>query len=71
MTGQPPSPDLGKLAVRASEYPGYRIWSETIRDRTRYIARSRDLTIHPYVLITDNLDEIWTELAAARRPRQP
>lgn len=67
MNASPPPPaNLDELSAQAARYLGHHIWTETVSDRTRYVARSRDLTSHPYLVVTDNLDEIWAELAQGR-----
>jgi len=70
MTSHPPGPDeqaeAAELARRAARFPGHHISREITWDRVRYVARSRDLGTRPYAVITDSLDELCAELAAAQ-----
>jgi S-adenosyl methyltransferase len=58
-----------ELAARAAEYPAHRISRETLGDRTRYVARGIHLGSSPHTVVTDSPEELFAELAAARRPR--
>jgi hypothetical protein len=74
--GTLPLPD--PLPALRAEFPAFRIWRETTRDRVRYIARSPHLDLNPHTVVTDDLGELRAaltfprsaELAAAgqRRP---
>ena len=44
-----------QLAALRDEFPGFRIWRETIGDRMRYIARGAGLGISPHTVVTDEL----------------
>lgn len=61
--------DPDELTVRAAEYPGHELWREITLDHARYFARGRDLTVHPYLVVTDSLEEMRAALAPARRTR--
>jgi S-adenosyl methyltransferase len=58
-----------ELTARAAEYPGHRLSRETVQDRTRYVARGIHLASRPHTVVTDSTEELFAELAAARRPR--
>jgi hypothetical protein len=58
------------LTARAAQYPGHQFSTETVRDRTRYVARGVSLASRPYAVITGSPDELFAELAAAQ-PSQP
>jgi len=57
-----------ELTARAAEYPGHRLSRETIQDRTRYVARGIHLGSRPHTVVTDSPEELFAELAAARKP---
>ena len=63
------NPEPDELAARAAEYPGHRISRDTTVDRTRYVARSIRPGTHPHTVVTDSPEELFAELAAARRPQ--
>jgi O-methyltransferase involved in polyketide biosynthesis len=73
-TGRAPRPasqaDTSLPALRA-EFPQFRIWQETIGDRTRYIARRLDPGSGTHTVVTPDPGELRTALSgdpAARRP---
>ncbi len=43
LSGTTPPSDLPSLRQVRSEFPGFEIWREVAVDRTRFIARARDL----------------------------
>ncbi len=51
-----------QLAALRDEFPGFRIWRETIGDRTRYIARGAGPGISPHTVVTDELGELRAAL---------
>ena len=51
-----------QLAALRDEFPGFRIWRETIGDRMRYIARGAGLGISPHTVVTDELGELRAAL---------
>jgi hypothetical protein len=51
-----------ELAALRHEFPGFRIWREVIRDRTRYIARSTCLGNSPHTVVTGDLGELRATL---------
>jgi hypothetical protein len=63
--GNPGEPD--ELALLAAGFPAFRLWRETVHDRTRYIARGISLGTRPHTVITDDLDELRTALAADKQ----
>jgi S-adenosyl methyltransferase len=56
-------PDPPTLRQVRSEFPGFVIWREVAVDRTRFIARARDLAAHPHTVITADLVELRDTLA--------
>jgi hypothetical protein len=56
----------GELAVLRAEFPGHRISAESIVDRIRYIARSRQDGVRPHTVITGDLTELRAALEAGR-----
>lgn len=65
----PTSPD--ELALLAAEFPAFRVWQERVHNRTRYVARGTTLDTRPHTVITDDLAELRTALAAGQRPSGP
>jgi hypothetical protein len=57
-----------ELATLRREYPGFRIWMETIGGRTRYIACRTHLGKSPHTVVTTDLAELLAALAG--EPRQ-
>ena len=56
---------LERVAVLAAQAPGHRLTVETVPGRgERFVARAITPAARPYLLITDDLDELYTELAA-------
>jgi hypothetical protein len=47
------------------DFPRFRIWRETIRDRVRYVARSKHPGLNPHTVITDDLAELRAALQPA------
>jgi hypothetical protein len=54
-----------ELTALRKDFPGFRIWRETIGDRVRYIARSMRQGTGPHTLVTADLDELRSVLASA------
>jgi hypothetical protein len=54
--------DADKLALVAAGFPTFRLWRETILDRTRYVAQGTSLDSHPHTVITDDLAELAASL---------
>jgi hypothetical protein len=68
MTGQPAAPcDADELALLAAGFPAFRLWRETILDRTRYVAQGTTLNSHPHIVITDDLAELAATLTASQQ----
>ncbi len=65
---QPSPPDVDELALLAAEFPAFRVWQERIHNRTRYVARGISLDTRPHTVVTDDLAELRTALAAGQRP---
>jgi hypothetical protein len=59
-------PDPDELALIEAGFPGFRVWRQTVCDRMRYVAASRDLDTHPYTVITSDLKELVASLTAGR-----
>jgi S-adenosyl methyltransferase len=55
--------DAPTLRQIRSEFPGFDIWREVAVDRTRFIARARDLATSPHTVITGDLGELRDTLA--------
>lgn len=51
-----------QLAALRRDFPGFRIWREVIRDRTRYVARSTCLGNSPHTVVTGDLSELRATL---------
>jgi hypothetical protein len=61
---------LERVAALAAQAPGHRLTVETVPGRgERFVARAITPAAHPYLMITDDLDELSTELAAQRGTR--
>lgn len=67
LTRPQPSPQeqAAELARTATRHPAYEITTDLTAGRLRYIARARNLSIHPYLVITATLGELTTELSSA------
>jgi hypothetical protein len=52
----------GELICCQARFTGHHVSREVLHDRVRFIARARELGIHPYAVITPSLDELSTEL---------
>jgi hypothetical protein len=74
--GQHPSGDSGhetpsghrrlreQVAALAAQAPGHRLTIETLPGRgERFVARATAPTARPWLVVTDDLDELCTELA--------
>jgi hypothetical protein len=56
---------LAQIAALAAQAPGHRLTVETVPGRgERFVARAITPAARPYLIITDDLDELYTELAA-------
>jgi hypothetical protein len=68
-TGEAHGPDadaeMAELARRAAEFPDHKITRETALGGTHYVAQSRGLDIHPYLVMTSNPSKLFAALAAA------
>lgn len=53
------------VALRA-EFPGHKIWTETIMNRSRYVACSQAAGARPHTVITRDFDELRLALEAGR-----
>ena len=53
-----------ELASLRKDFPRFRIWRETIRDRVHYVARTKYPGLNPHTVVTDDL----AELRAALQP---
>jgi len=65
-----PSPSLdnsGLLTLRA-DFPQFRIWAETLGQRTRYTARRLDPGTSPHTVVTSDLDELRAALGGDQTP---
>ena len=60
-----------ELAALRHEFPGFRIWKEVIRDRTRYVARSTWLGNSPHTVVTRDLGELRATLGQEPAHRAP
>jgi len=56
----PHQPD--DLPALRQQFPGYDIRQETTGERTRYVARRRDRSLHPHTVITADPDELRATL---------
>jgi hypothetical protein len=52
----------GDLASLEADFPHYRFWRESGRNRTRYVARTRFGGIHPHTVVTSDLAELRAAL---------
>jgi O-methyltransferase involved in polyketide biosynthesis len=52
------TPVNDELEALHDEFPGFRIWTEIIGERARYIARSTQAGKSPHTLVTDDLGEL-------------
>jgi hypothetical protein len=59
--------ERAELALTAARFPAFCVWRETIRSRTRYVARSLDLRTQPHTVVTSDLAELVAELVAGER----
>jgi hypothetical protein len=58
------------LPALQAEFPGHRIWRESLYGRIRYVARSLHLDLNPHTVITADPEEMRTALASSR-PAEP
>jgi hypothetical protein len=54
------------LPALQQEFPAFRIWRETMRDRVRYIARSPHLGLNPHTVVTADPSELRAALLPSR-----
>ena len=59
--------DPDELALIAAGFPEFRLWRETILDRTCYVARSLDLSTNPHTVVTADLDELSAALRSGQQ----
>jgi hypothetical protein len=53
-----------QIAALAAQAPGHRLTIETLPGRgDRFVARARTPTARPWLVVTDDLNELRTELA--------
>jgi hypothetical protein len=60
-----------ELAVLQVQFPCFRIWREQTCDRARYVARSLHRGMNPYIVVTDDLDELRAALEPSRQAACP
>jgi len=53
------------LGVLRAEFPAYRIWRETARGETRYVAQRQVQVPGPHTVITPDIDELRDMLPSA------
>jgi O-methyltransferase involved in polyketide biosynthesis len=53
--GHDPADELAALRV---DFPGYRIWTENVRNDLRYVARRQVPGLDPHTVVTDDLAEL-------------
>ena len=61
-------PDLTLAALRR-EFPGYRLWLESVRGRYRFVARRRNPGTGPHTVITCDLAELRAALTTPAQPQ--
>jgi hypothetical protein len=54
-----------ELQRRAAQHPGHYLTREDTGNGARYVARARDLSTHPYLVMTATLEDLCTHLTAA------
>jgi len=54
-----------------ADFPAYQISSETVRDRVRYVARSKHADVKPHMVITSDPAELRASLGDAPIQSQP
>lgn len=60
------------LSATRRAFPGFRIWRETVGDRTVYVARRRQPGTRPHTLVTTDPHELRAALAdTARQAAHP
>lgn len=60
-----------ELASLRTGFPQFRIWRESYRDRTRYVARSLHPGTRPHTIVTADPRELWAELGVTPRQARP
>jgi len=70
-TPPPASTDNATLPAVRAEFPQFRIWRESTRNRIRYIARSLHRGIRPHTVVTADLGELRAELRAGLNASKP
>jgi hypothetical protein len=60
-----PAAEAAELNHRAVQYPGHDLTREDTGNGPRYVARARDLGIHPSLVMTATLDDLCAQLALA------
>jgi hypothetical protein len=64
------APDATLSALRA-EFPGFRVWTEPVGGRYRFVARRRHPGSGLHTVVTSDLAELRAALAAARSEPEP
>ncbi len=59
----PAATALDPLPALQQQFPAHLIWRENLHSRRRYVARSRNLSVHPHTVITDDPDELRAALS--------
>jgi hypothetical protein len=59
---------LDPLTALRQDFPAFRIWRETIHDRTRYTACRQQPGLNPHTVITDDLGELRAALEPSVNP---
>jgi hypothetical protein len=55
-----------ELTGLQEEFPSFRIWTETIGKRARYVARSQRPGLNPHTVVTDDAAELRAALEPSR-----
>lgn len=58
--------DMPTLRDVRKEFPQFAIWHERVYERSRFIARARDLGTSPHTVVTPDLGELRDALAGRR-----
>jgi hypothetical protein len=64
------APDATLAALRA-EFPGFRVWTEPVGGRYRFVARRRHPGTGLHTVVTSDPAELRAALAAARSEQEP
>jgi len=59
------------LATMQADFPSYRFWRESARNRTRYVARTRFGGENPHTVVTSDLAELRAVLDDSRTGPSP